>query len=196
MEELLDKYGYFAVMIGTILEGGTLLTMAGFLSHQGYLKLIPWVILAGFAGNFIDTWGCYCIGRAGGDAMTRRHPKWAPRLQLLHDWLSKHPTLTIVGVRFVPGLRTAGGMAIGMAGISRGKFLPLNALGAVLWASAIGGFGYLFGHLIEAIMGDLKRYELPIVMVLAVAGILTCLFFFKYQRSIPPAAAQDLRDRA
>jgi len=196
MEELLDKYGYFAVMIGTILEGGTLLTMAGFLSHQGYLKLIPWVIAAGFAGNFIDTLVCYCIGRAGGNAIVRRHPMWGPRLHLLHDWLLKYPTLTIVGVRFVPGLRTAGGMAIGMAGISPGKFLPLNALGAVLWASTIGGVGYLFGHLIEAIMGDLKRYELPIIIVLAVAGILTCLFFFKYQRGMPPAEAQDLQDRA
>jgi membrane protein DedA with SNARE-associated domain len=69
MQELLDKYGYFAVMIGTILEGGTLLTMAGFLAHQGYLKLVPWVIAAGFAGNFIDsarTETPLCKGGQGG----------------------------------------------------------------------------------------------------------------------------------
>lgn len=192
MEELLDKYGYFAVIIGTVLEGGTLLTMAGFLAHQGYLKLIPWVIAAGFAGNFIDTLVCYYIGRASGEAIVRRHPKWAPRLKLLHIWLGKYRTLTIVGVRFVPGLRTVGGMAIGIAGISPAKFLPLNALGAFLWASAIGGFGYLFGHLIEAIMGDLKRYELPIIIVLAVLGILMWLFFWKYHRSVPRVKTEGL----
>jgi len=191
MEELLDKYGYLAVFAGTLLEGGTLLTTAGFLAHQGYLRLIPWIILAGFAGNFIDTWACYSIGRASGEAIVKRHPKWASRLQRLHDWLGAYQALTIMGARFLPGLRTAGGMAIGIAGISPGKFLPLNALGAFLWASTIGAFGYLFGHLIEVVMGDLRRYELPIVIILALLGGLVGLISWRYRAKTSITADRD-----
>jgi len=47
MEHYLQQYGYLAVFVGAILEGGTLLTMAGFAAHQGYLKMLPWA----------DSWG-------------------------------------------------------------------------------------------------------------------------------------------
>jgi membrane protein DedA with SNARE-associated domain len=87
-------------------------------------------------------------------------------------------------------------MAIGIARIPHGKFLPLNALGAFLWASTIGAVGYLFGHVIETIMGDLKRYELRIIIVLAVLGILMWVFFWKYHRNVPPVAAKTFQHRA
>ena len=50
MESLIENYGYLAILIGTLLEGGTILVLGGFTAHQGYLAL-PWVILAAFAGS-------------------------------------------------------------------------------------------------------------------------------------------------
>ena len=47
LEILVSAYGYPALFIGTFLEGETILVIAGFLAHRGYLEL-PWVIVIAF----------------------------------------------------------------------------------------------------------------------------------------------------
>ena len=54
LESFLAKYGYIAILLGTAFEGETIMIMGGFSAHRGYLKLLPWVVLAGFVGNFIQ----------------------------------------------------------------------------------------------------------------------------------------------
>src|SRR5688572_33421924 len=39
LTQLLDHYGYLAVLVGTVLEGETILILGGFAAHQGYLHL-------------------------------------------------------------------------------------------------------------------------------------------------------------
>ena len=47
---LIDQFGYWAILAGTFLEGETILVLAGFAAHQGYLRL-DLVILAAFIGS-------------------------------------------------------------------------------------------------------------------------------------------------
>jgi LPXTG-motif cell wall-anchored protein len=54
LESFLAKYGYIAILLGTVFEGETIMIMGGFSAHRGYMDLLPWVVLAGFAGNFIQ----------------------------------------------------------------------------------------------------------------------------------------------
>jgi membrane protein DedA with SNARE-associated domain len=54
LESFLAKYGYLAILLGSVFEGETIMIMGGFSAHRGYLDLLPWVVLAGFAGNFIQ----------------------------------------------------------------------------------------------------------------------------------------------
>jgi len=54
LESFLTKYGYVAILLGTAFEGETIMIMGGFSAHRGYLELLPWVVLAGFVGNFIQ----------------------------------------------------------------------------------------------------------------------------------------------
>ena len=54
LESFLAKYGYIAILLGTAFEGETIMIMGGFSAHRGYLELLPWVVLAGFVGNFIQ----------------------------------------------------------------------------------------------------------------------------------------------
>jgi membrane protein DedA with SNARE-associated domain len=54
-ESFLAKYGYVAILLGSAFEGETIMIMGGFSAHRGYLKLLPWVILAGFVGNFTQS---------------------------------------------------------------------------------------------------------------------------------------------
>jgi membrane protein DedA with SNARE-associated domain len=92
-------------------------------------------------------------------------------------------------VRFVPGFRTIGGVAIGMSDVSSGRFTVLNVIGAVLWALIIGFLGYLCGHALELIMGEIKHLEAPILVGIAVIGGLW--FFFNRRRRSKSAAIQN-----
>ena len=50
LQSIIENYGYAAILIGTFLEGETILALAGLAAHQGYLAL-TWVILAAFLGS-------------------------------------------------------------------------------------------------------------------------------------------------
>jgi membrane protein DedA with SNARE-associated domain len=179
LESFLAKYGYIAILLGTAFEGETIMIMGGFSAHRGYLELLPWVVLAGFVGNFIQNMTYFVLGRRYGNRMLEKHPDWKPRLQQVNGWLERFQSLLSIGLRFVPGFRTIGGVAIGMSDVSTGRFIFLNLIGAVLWAVVIGVLGYLCGHVLELIMGDIKHLEVPILVGIAVVG---GLLFFVHRR--------------
>ena len=65
LESLIANYGYAAVLIGTFVEGETILVIAGFAAHRGYLSL-PWVILLAFAGSLAGDQLWFYVGRRSG----------------------------------------------------------------------------------------------------------------------------------
>ena len=187
LESFLAKYGYIAVLLGTVFEGETIMIMGGFSAHRGYLKLLPWVILAGFVGNFIQNQVYFILGRRYGTRTVEKHPDWKPRLQQVHRWLERFQSALIIGLRFVPGFRAIGGVAIGMSDVPPGRFTVLNLIGAVLWALVIGFLGYLCGHALELIIGEIKHLEVPILVGIAVIGGLWLFFNHRRRRSKSPA---------
>ena len=50
LQQLITDYGYLAILMGTFLEGETILILGGFASHRGYLEL-PWVVVSAFIGT-------------------------------------------------------------------------------------------------------------------------------------------------
>jgi membrane protein DedA with SNARE-associated domain len=132
LESFLAKYGYIAILLGTVFEGETIMIMGGFSAHRGYLELLPWVILAGFMGNFIQNQVYFVLGHRYGNRTVEKHPDWRPRLQQVHRWLERFQSPFIIGLRFVPGFRVIGGVAIGMSDVSPGRFTVLNVIGG-LW---------------------------------------------------------------
>ena len=177
LESFLAKYGYIAILLGTAFEGETIMIMGGFSAHRGYLELLPWVVLAGFAGNFIQNLIYFILGRRYGNRMMEKHPDWKPRLQQVSGWLQRFQSALIIGLRFVPGFRVIGGVAIGMSDVSLLRFAVFNIIGAMLWAVVIGVLGYLCGHVLELIMGDIKHLEVPIFVGIAVVGGLVFLLY-------------------
>jgi membrane protein DedA with SNARE-associated domain len=186
LEGFLVKYGYVAILLGTVFEGETIMIMGGFSAHRGYLKLLPWVVLAGFVGNFIQNQIYFILGRRYGNRTVEKHPDWKPRLQQVNGWLQRFESTLIISMRFLPGFRTIGGVAIGMSEVSTGRFVVLNLIGAVLWAVIIGFLGFLCGHILELILGEIKHLEVPILIGIAVIGGLL-LFFQRRQRGKVPA---------
>ena len=158
LSDLIDSYGYWAVFGWTFIEGESLLALAGLAAQQGWLEF-QWVIAAAVAGSFLGDQIWFFLGRTQGPKLLARHPKYAPRVARAHELLGRYQTPLILAVRFLYGLRAVLPFVIGMSRISTFRFQALNFLGAVIWSATIASAGYLFGNVVELVLGDIQRYE-------------------------------------
>jgi membrane protein DedA with SNARE-associated domain len=168
-EKLLEQYGYIALVIGTFLEGETILILAGIAAKIGYLKM-PGVIMAAFIGTFAGDQLFFILGRLKGQNIMAHRPKWKAKAKKVNNWLEHHQNGVILGFRFLYGFRTITPFVMGMSKIATGKFFICNMLGALAWSISIGSFGYLFGHAAELVFNDIKHYELEILGSVALIG--------------------------
>ena len=175
LHDLIDTYGYLAVLIGTLLEGETVLLLAGFAAHRGHLDLYT-VIAVAVIGGFLGDQVFFFIGRYRGQRFLDRFPKYAPATARAQELLGRYHLPIILGMRFLYGLRAALPFAIGTGPISVPRFQALNLIGAVIWATTVTSAGYLLGHAAEYALGDLKKYEEIAFAVIAIAGIAYWLY--------------------
>ena len=178
---LIEHYGYAAILIGTFLEGETILVLAGLAAHQGYLVL-TWVILAAFLGSLGGDQLFFYLGRKHSQAVLSRRPAWKQKVEKVHKLLNRFQTPMILGFRFLYGLRTVSPFVIGMGPVSFKKFILLNAAGALVWAVAVGSGGYLFGQALEIFIGKIKHYELQVFAMIALLGALIWTVHFYHQK--------------
>lgn len=176
LQQLVTDYGYISVLIGTFLEGETILIIAGYLSHRGYLDL-PLVILAAFIGTLLGDQLYFYIGRIKGKAFLEKRPHWQPKINRVQNLLDKHQTLLILGFRFIYGIRTVTPFILGMSKVSPLKYLLLNTCGALLWAIAFGLAGYYFGLTLELLIGKIKKYEMLIIIVMIIVSVLVWIIY-------------------
>ena len=186
LEHFIATYGYAAIALGTFLEGETILVIRGFLAHRGYLGL-PGVMAAAFVGTFAGDQLFFFLGRRGGLNALEKRPLWKARSVRVFQLLREHQLAIILGFRFVYGFRTVTPFLIGASGVPVLRFLPLNAAGGAIWALVIGGLGYLVGQTLEVLLGELKRFEIAILLGMALVG--TALWFVRWFRK-PPAPGQ------
>jgi membrane protein DedA with SNARE-associated domain len=184
LEEWITRYGYAAIFAGTFAEGETILVLAGFAAHRGYLEL-PWVITSAFIGTLLGDQVFFYIGRAKGITFLETHPTWNARAKRVFAILDRHQTLLILGFRFLYGLRTVTPFLLGASRVPRLHFLIFNLLGAAIWALLIGLSGYIFGQALELLIGDVKRYELWLFAGLAGGGLLVWCIHFLRKRNAP-----------
>ena len=170
LESLIDTYGYIAILIGTFLEGETILVLGGFAAFRGYLSL-PYVILTAFIGSMLGDQFFFYVGRTHAQGMLEKRPYWKVRLEKAHALILRFQSPIILGFRFLYGLRSVTPFALGMSRVSYGKFIILNAIGAFIWAVAVGTGGYLFGQAMHAMLGHLKRYEAAAFAGIAMVGM-------------------------
>jgi membrane protein DedA with SNARE-associated domain len=67
LEDFITTYGLAVVLIGAIVEGETIVVMAGFLCHQGLMDPAG-VFIAAFLGSWIGDQGLFVLGRRFADA--------------------------------------------------------------------------------------------------------------------------------
>ena len=169
IEALVDNYGYAAILVGTFLEGETILVLGTVAAHMGYLEL-PWVLISAFTGTLCGDQLYFFIGRYRGQAFLAKHRRWRRRAGKVRRLLERHHIPIILGFRFLYGLRNVTPFVIGMSRVPIPQFVVLNLVGAALWAAIIGALGYAFGASAAQLLGNFKQYETAILSVVLLAG--------------------------
>ncbi len=168
---LIAQYGYAAVLAGAVFEGETVLLLAGYSAHRGYLDFaavtgIAW--LGGALGDQCFFW----LGRFQGQRLIARRPALRLRVGNAFRLIERHPVAIILTMRFMWGLRMALPIAIGMSRVRWRRFLWLNLLSAALWAPLVAGIGWTFGALLARQPALLHHYEHWVMGAMAAAALL------------------------
>jgi membrane protein DedA with SNARE-associated domain len=168
------ELGYVTVLIGTFLEGESVLALAGVAASYGYLTF-EYVVAVAVLGAFLGDQLCFWIGRRYGQRIMARYPKLAAKAPRVERLVRRWDAPAVILLRFLYGLRIAGPIVIGSFGISPWRLAFFNFVGALLWAPLIAGFGYFAGQALEAWIGRLKDAQIALLMVAVLAGVIAWL---------------------
>jgi len=166
---LIETHGYWLLALGCLLEGETLLILAGLAAHRGLLDPFAVFVVAAAAG-FVGDQFYFWLGRRHGPAVLARWPGVSRQSDRVHRLLDRYDVAIVIGLRFAYGLRTAGPILLGTTAMSAARFALFNAFGALLWAALIGGLGWVFGQAAELALGEVRRLEVWLLLALAVAA--------------------------
>jgi membrane protein DedA with SNARE-associated domain len=170
LTQLLSQHGYLAVFVGSILEGETVLILAGFAAHQGYLSF-PIVVMLAFCGGTMGDQMYFFLGRYYGSSILSRFPSLSVRALPVNRLIQSYHASLIIGVRFMYGLRIVGPITIGMSDVVAWRFLLFNMLGASVWAMLIAGAGYLSCPSLQWVLKNIMQYEKISILLFVVAAV-------------------------
>ena len=189
LERFIDSYGYWAVLVGTLFEGETILILGGFAAYRGYLEL-PWVILCGSLGAFCGDQVFFFIGRRYSGPIQARFPSWRTRVDRAHAKLERFQTYLIMVYRFMYGFRSVTPFVIGTSHIPTRKFFFLNILAVLLWAFLVGTGGYLFGNALQTLIGKYRAKFLGAVVATIISAWVIWFFVRKKPKTCSHGATK------
>lgn len=145
--EFVKDWGYVAVFLGSLIEGESVIFMAGFFAHEGYLSL-PKIIIVSFIGTLFADQALYFVGRSYGNPFIERFPSFRPRTEKAFQLLRRYDNIFILSFRFIYGIRIISPVVIGASGIGVTRFMILNFFAAIIWSVGSCVAAYYFAHLI------------------------------------------------
>ena len=186
--ELLQSYGYLALLVGTFLEGETIVIIAGFLAQQELLS--PYLIaLCAFCGSVTSDQLMFILGRWKGLEIIQRFSSMEKKVAKATRLLSRYETPLILGFRFIYGVRNVTPILMGLSGVNHVKFLALNVIGAAIWAVSFTAAGYYFGEAVTAFLEAVPhagRYVLGVVAAIVATAWLWWRFKKKRKAKTDP----------
>ena len=209
--EVLIQYGYAVVFgavlaeqIGLPIPSEPVLLAAGGLVGSGRLHLAVLLAVAGVASLIGDTvW--YWIGRTGGPRVLG----WLCRMSLEPDSCVRHTeqvfgahgARSLLIAKFIPGFSTIAPPLAGVVRMSFPRFALWSGLGAVMWAGAFFGVGWLFSSQLEMVAAYAARLGAwTIALVVAAIGAYVAWKLIARQRflkkiRIARITAEELKTR-
>ena len=153
-----------------MVEGESLLTLAGYFAHGGYLDL-GGVIATAFVGAVCGDQFFFHLGRNHATRLFERFPRLHDKVLIAVHRAERHQNLVVLGMRFLWGLRIALPLAMGMTRMNSLKFFWLNLVSAAVWAALFAYLGYGTSKLVTQVVDDLHRYEWWIAGALVLGAI-------------------------
>jgi membrane protein DedA with SNARE-associated domain len=202
LRDLFELYGLYVLFCFIMLEsmgipmpGETILIIAGiYAGSTRRIEIIPLIATATLAAIVGDNLG-YLVGRLVGQASLRKYGGYLRlderRLKVGRYLFLKQGGKIVFFGRFVAFLRAFAAVLAGANQMSWPRFLAMNALGGLCWASLVGGGAYVFGERIERVTATLGALLLFGGIVL-IAG--AALYFRRYEAALEQLAEQSCSD--
>jgi membrane protein DedA with SNARE-associated domain len=156
-DEAVQNYGYWAVVVGAMLEGEGVLLSAVLLVFQGYLDL-HFVAFAALSGTVAIDHLFFILGRTMGRTFVSSHPSFSRRLDKIENMLERYTNLSIFGFRFMYGLRGLCAFTIGACGIAPLRFTSINSISALVWVALVVACGYWLGSVLPRFFPSITNH--------------------------------------
>lgn len=173
MDAFIQNYGLWAVFVGCLFEGETVVVAGGVAAHRGLLSL-PSVIGAAFCGSVLTDQTLFWIARTHRTRIAATKVARSAAFTRANQLIERYPNLFILAFRFVYGIRLASPLAIGVSGVSGRRFFMLNVVAAMIWATAIASLGFAFSRVVELALGRIT--EIEHIIALSVLSAMMVIF--------------------
>jgi membrane protein DedA with SNARE-associated domain len=194
---LIPVYGLWLLFTVVLLEsmgvpmpGETALVATAIYAGSTHQIGIVWVVTVAAAGAVVGDNIGYLIGHSVGLRLLARYGRYLrlteARLKVGQYLFLRHGGKIVFFGRFVAFLRAFAAVLAGANRMPWPRFLAMNALGGVVWASLFGTGAYLFGEKIARVAAPTALLLLVIALGLIVAGI---VFFRHHEKELEERAA-------
>jgi membrane protein DedA with SNARE-associated domain len=187
--------GLFVVLLmcglGLPLPEDVALLAGGYLVHRGITRY-PLTLLVSLVGVVAGDNSLFFLGRRFGTGLVRyfgiSRPDSQLQIERIRGFMDRHGHRAIFYARFLAGLRALIYLTAGSFGVSPGRFLIYDFLGAVISVPVVVSLGYVFGGELEAMIHYVGGFErlLWIIVLLSLAVYGTRLLVLS-RASEPPA---------
>lgn len=159
------------------LPSEVILPLAGFAASRGDLGLVSAIVFTTL-GSIVGALALYGVGAGLGRGRTRAIAEKLPLVKVrdidkAEDWFDRHgPKAVLIG-RLVPVVRSLISVPAGVERMSVALFLPLTAIGSLVWNSLLIVAGYQLGerwHVVESSVGVFQK--------LVIAGAVAAVVWF------------------
>ena len=164
---LVQHYGYLAVLIGSFFEGETVLMLSAYAVQQHLLSFWPLVGIA-MLGGFLGDQFYYALGYKYGYSFIRSRPKLNSKFKRASLLIVRFPTLSILLMRFLWGLRTIIPMSFGILRYPALRYSLLNLFASFIWAFVVISVGLQVSHWLHVFWHTLLPNQKKIIIILAV----------------------------
>ncbi len=136
------------------------------------------VALGGMIGDQL----LYLVGRRFGGRILRRFASQKARIRKAQRMIQHRPWLFVIGTRFMYGFRVIGPLLIGASRLPPRIFLPLNIVGALVWALLFTTIGYLGGEVVGPWLHHLDAHLKHWIWLILAVGLVVAAHWWLRRR--------------
>jgi membrane protein DedA with SNARE-associated domain len=180
---LIQDYGYLGVAIGAFGDSFglpssgeivLLLASAAAAASSSHFSL-PLVVAVAWAFAIAGDACAYTIGRAAGPRVLKRFGVHED--SKVHAFMARHGVRAVAVGRLIAGIRTKLAIISGSTKMPFYKYIVADAIGAAVWAIAVGVLGYLFSSSVDRLTQRFGDASSGIGTVAIVVVALAVIYF-------------------